>query len=53
VQSLWATFATDHLRRGTSQKVLPQVLNVSHWTVASYAEHGRVEMDRQLEDHAL
>ncbi|WP_448620066.1 tyrosine-type recombinase/integrase [Geodermatophilus sp. URMC 65] len=53
VQSLRATFAVHTLRQGTSQKVLQQALGVSRWTAAGYAEQARVEMDRQLQEHAL
>jgi integrase/recombinase XerD len=53
VQSLRATFAIHTLRQGTSQKVLRDVLDVSRWTAADYAEQARLEMDRQLEEHAL
>jgi site-specific recombinase XerD len=53
VRSLRATFAIHQLRQGTSQKVLQQVLDISRWTAADYADHARVEMDRQLQEHAL
>ena len=36
-----------------SQTVLQDVLDVSRWTAAGYADQARLEMDRRLQEHAF
>jgi site-specific recombinase XerD len=54
VHSLRHTFATHSVKRGTSTEVLQKALgNASPKTVEVYKDLARVEMDRQLQEHAL
>lgn len=54
VQTLRHTFAVHSLKQGTSLAVLQKVLgHADRKTTALYQDLARVEMDRQLQEHAL